>query len=70
MGDIRKMFDPKTVAVFGDMEAEGSVESVLLSNLLLSDKRKTFWVHRQADAAEAGKKGKKRRRAEAARGKS
>ena len=44
MGDIRKMFDPKTIAVFGDMEAEGSVESVLLSNLL-TDKHKTFWVH-------------------------
>ena len=59
MGDIRKMFDPKTIAVFGDMEAEGSIESVLLSNLLLSDKHKTFWVHGQVDAAEAGRKAKK-----------
>lgn len=59
MGDIRKMFDPKTIAVFGDMEAEGSIESVLLSNLLLSDKHKTFWVHGQADATEAGRKAKK-----------
>ncbi len=59
MGDIRKMFEPKTIAVFGDMEAEGSVESVLLSNLLISDKHKTFWVHAQADAAEAGRKAKK-----------
>ena len=53
------MFDPKTIAVFGDMEAEGSIESVLLSNLLLSDKHKTFWVHGQADATEAGRKAKK-----------
>ena len=59
MGDIRKMFEPKTIAVFGDMEAEGSVESVLLSNLLISDKHKTFWVHAQADAAEAGRRAKK-----------
>ena len=53
------MFDPKTIAVFGDMESEGSIESVLLSNLLLSDKHRTFWVHGQTDATEAGRKAKK-----------
>jgi acetyltransferase len=59
MGDIRKMFDPKTVAVFGDMEAEGSVERILLANLLLSDKHRTFWVHAPTEVSEAAKKGKK-----------
>jgi len=59
MGDIRKMFDPKTIAVFGDMEAEGSVEKILLANLLLSDKHKTFWVHARGDVDTAGKKVKK-----------
>ncbi len=59
MGDIRKMFEPKTIAVFGDMEAEGSIESVLLSNLLISDRHKTFWVQPQEDAREGGKRGKK-----------
>ena len=58
MGDIRKMFDPKTIAVFGDMDAEGSVESILLSNLLLTNKHKTFWVHPQGDGKKAKKSAK------------
>ena len=59
MGDIRKMFEPKTIAVFGDMAAEGSVERILLANLLLSDRHKTFWVHAGANDGEPLKKVKK-----------
>ncbi|MGD0232520.1 MAG: bifunctional acetate--CoA ligase family protein/GNAT family N-acetyltransferase [Syntrophorhabdales bacterium] len=62
MGDIRKMFDPKSVAVFGDMEGEAPEERVLLANLLLSDRHKTFWVHTQGEATGSGKKARKNAR--------
>ncbi len=59
MGDIRKMFEPKTIAVFGDMDADGSVEKILLANLLLSNSHKTFWVHAEENGGEPAKKAKK-----------
>lgn len=44
-GDIKAMFNPKTVAVIGASEEEGSVGRALIENLLLSDKRKIFPVN-------------------------
>ncbi|MDD5010008.1 MAG: CoA-binding protein, partial [Syntrophorhabdaceae bacterium] len=45
IGDIKAMFNPKTVAVIGASDEEGSVGRALMENLLLSDKRKIFPVH-------------------------
>ena len=59
MGDIRKMFDPKTVALFGATEAEGGLESILLTNLLRSDRHKTFLVNAQSEPNRPGRKKKK-----------
>ncbi len=44
-GDIKAMFNPKTVAVIGASDEEGSVGRALMENLLLSDRRKTFPVN-------------------------
>lgn len=38
------MFDPKTVAVFGDMAGDGTDERTLLANLLSSGTQRVFWV--------------------------
>jgi acetyltransferase len=44
MGDIRKLFDPKTVVLFGATDGGVALEATLLANLGLSGKRKTFLV--------------------------
>jgi acetyltransferase len=43
MGDIRKMFDPRSVAFFGT-DARGALEKTLIANLGASEKRKVFMV--------------------------
>ncbi len=45
MGDIRIMLNPKTVALIGATEREGSIGRTVMENLLLSDKRKIFPVN-------------------------
>ncbi|MCX9085812.1 MAG: GNAT family N-acetyltransferase [Candidatus Methanoperedens sp.] len=45
MGDIRVMLNPKTVALIGATEREGSIGRTILENLFLSDKRKIFPVN-------------------------
>jgi acetyltransferase len=53
MGDIRKMFDPKTVVLFSATDAEAVLEATLLANLGLSGRRKTFLVgSRSANVAD------------------
>lgn len=59
MGDIKKIFDPKTVALFGGTEAEGALESTLLANLLRSHRHKTFSVNPQSEPNRPGRKKKK-----------
>ena len=44
MGDIRKLFDPKTVVLFGATDGGEALEATLLANLGLSGKHKTFLV--------------------------
>lgn len=44
-GDIKAMFNPKTVAVIGASDEEDSVGRALMENLLLSDRRKVFPVN-------------------------
>ena len=52
MGDIGKMFHPKTVALFGASDEERTVGRIILSNLLLSGSHRTFPVnpHRETVA--------------------
>lgn len=45
MGDIREMLNPRTVAVIGASEEEGSVGRTLLENLIASPDRKVFPVN-------------------------
>jgi acetyltransferase len=45
MGDIKRMFDPKTVALIGATDKEGSIGSTVLTNLLRSSDRKVFAVN-------------------------
>jgi acetyltransferase len=45
MGNIRTMFDPKTVAFIGASDEEGAVGRAILENLLPSDKRRIFPVN-------------------------
>jgi acetyltransferase len=47
MGDIGKMFNPKTVALIGASRREGSVGAVLLQNLLSSKGLKVYVVNRR-----------------------
>ena len=44
-GNIKMMFDPKTVALIGATEKEGAVGRAVLENLLNSEKRKIFPVN-------------------------
>jgi acetyltransferase len=44
LGDISIMLNPKTVALIGATEREGSIGRTVLENLLLSDNRKIFHV--------------------------
>ena len=50
MGDIRKMFNPETVALIGASEKEGAIGRTILENLLLSDKRKIYPVNPNREA--------------------
>ncbi len=46
MGTIEKMLSPKTVAVIGASEAEGSVGQALMKNILFGkEKRKIYPVN-------------------------
>jgi acetyltransferase len=45
MGDIKAMLDPKTIALIGASEEEGSVGRAIMENLLLSEARKIFPVN-------------------------
>jgi acetyltransferase len=45
MGDIRAMLNPKTIALIGASEEEGSVGRAIMENLLLSETRKVFPVN-------------------------
>jgi len=58
MSDLRKMFNPKTIAVFGDMTTEGAATTTLLANIAESGKQKVFWIADQA-AANPGKNRKR-----------
>ena len=45
MADLKKIFSPKTIAVIGASESEGSVGKALTENLLLPNNRKIFPVN-------------------------
>lgn len=45
MGDIKKMFNPKAIALIGATEKEDAVGRITLENLLLSKERKIFPVN-------------------------
>lgn len=45
IGNIRAMFDPKTVALIGASDEQGAVGRAILENLLPSEKRKIFPVN-------------------------
>jgi acetyltransferase len=45
MGDIRKMFNPGTIALIGASETEGTLGRAILENLLLSKDREVFAVN-------------------------
>ncbi|NLW36710.1 MAG: GNAT family N-acetyltransferase [Syntrophorhabdus aromaticivorans] len=45
MGDMRKIFNPETIALIGATEKEHSVGRIILDNLLLSEQRKVFPVN-------------------------
>ncbi|HVN24245.1 MAG TPA: bifunctional acetate--CoA ligase family protein/GNAT family N-acetyltransferase [Syntrophorhabdales bacterium] len=44
MGDIRKMFDPKNIALFGAGDGRGAFEARLITNLNIAGGRKIFLV--------------------------
>jgi acetyltransferase len=44
-GDIKRMFNPKTVALIGATDKEGSIGSAVMQNLLRSQDRKIFAVN-------------------------
>ncbi len=48
MGDIRRLFNPKTVALFGATEGREALEATLLANLSPSGGRRTFLVGSQS----------------------
>jgi acetyltransferase len=45
MGNIKAMLDPKTIALIGASEEEGSVGRAIMENLLLSETKKVFPVN-------------------------
>ena len=59
MGDIAKMFNPKTVALVGDTGVEGTVERTLLNNLLTSNQYKLFLVNSRHGALDKEREAKK-----------
>ncbi|HVN95016.1 MAG TPA: bifunctional acetate--CoA ligase family protein/GNAT family N-acetyltransferase [Syntrophorhabdaceae bacterium] len=44
-GDIKRMFNPKTVALIGATDKEGAIGRTVLMNLLMSTERKVFAVN-------------------------
>ncbi len=63
MGDIRNMFDPKAVAVFGNLGTEGAMTQLLLRNLLSSRKQRVFWVSDETGEGPTETGAKERRKA-------
>ena len=56
MGSVARMFDPKSVALIGATDREGSVGATILSNLLLGkDKRAVYPVNPKAKSIMAVK---------------
>ena len=47
MGDIKTMFDPKSIALIGASDKERSAGRIILENLLLSKERNIFPVNPQ-----------------------
>ena len=47
MGDLKKMFDPKTIALIGASDEGGSAGRTIFENLLLSKEREIFPINRQ-----------------------
>ena len=47
MGDIKRMFDPKSIALIGASDKERSAGRIILENLLLSKERRIFPVNPQ-----------------------
>jgi len=45
VGDIRKMFNPETIALIGATDREGSVGRSALENVLASKRRKIYPVN-------------------------
>ena len=45
LGDIKRMLDPKTIALIGATEREGSVGRAIIDNLLLLKNRKILPVN-------------------------
>ena len=45
MGDIKRMFNPKTIALIGATEKEGSIGNTVMQNLLRSKERKVFAIN-------------------------
>ena len=44
-GDIKRMFNPKTIALIGATDKEGSIGSTVMQNLLRSKERKVFAIN-------------------------
>ncbi len=45
MGDIKRMFNPKTIALIGATDKEGSIGSTVMKNLLRAKDRKVFAIN-------------------------
>jgi acetyltransferase len=44
-GNMKRMFNPKTVALIGATDKEGSIGNTVMQNLLLSKDRKVFPIN-------------------------
>jgi acetyltransferase len=44
-GDMKRMFNPKTIALIGATDKQGSIGSTVMQNLLLSKERKVFAIN-------------------------
>ena len=47
MGDLKKIFNPKTIALIGASENEGSVGRAIMENILISETRRVFPVNQK-----------------------
>ncbi len=45
LGDMKRMFNPKTIALIGATEKEGSIGNTVMQNLLRSKERKVFAIN-------------------------